>query len=198
MLKESPKSTQPSPCLLRPEGCSALRAALLKLPAADGRNSAIPFLTHLSDYRLSHFGLFFPVQLLSWQSRTIAWNTYRNNTNSRSSSLRGRRRPYLEMPRVWRLRRAPKGHKGRAGSWTLVFLAQVFFFHDRMQFPIPQHQPSLGWVSVAQFPAGTGRLHWPQSSSSLALYTTGIRQIPDMFLTVYSMLFVLKISFQGT
>lgn len=151
MLKESPKSTQPSPCLLRPEGCSALRAALLKLPAADGRNSAIPFLTHLSDYRLSHFGLFFPVQLLSWQSRTIAWNTYRNNTNSRSSSLRGRRRPYLEMPRVWRLRRAPKGHKGRAGSWTLVFLAQVLFFTTECSFPSHNISPASAEFQLPSF-----------------------------------------------
>lgn len=147
MLKESPKSTQPSPCLLRPEGCSALRAALLKLPAADGRNSAIPFLTHLSDYRLSHFGLFFPVQLLSWQSRTIAWNTYRNNTNSRSSSLRGRRRPYLEMPRVWRLRRAPKGHKGRAGSWTTRLSRTSVFFsrQNAVSHPTTSAQPRLSF-----------------------------------------------------
>lgn len=88
---------------------------------------AIQFLTHLSDYRLSHFALFFPVQLRSWQSRTIAWNTYRNNTNSQSSSLRGRRQPYLEMPCVWRLQRAPKEHKGRAGSWTLISLTEVHF-----------------------------------------------------------------------
>lgn len=100
---------------------------------------AIQFLTHLSDYRLSHFALFFPVQLLSWQSRTIAWNTYRNNTNSQSSSLRGRRQPYLEMPCVWRLQRAPKEHKGRAGSWTHLSHRSAFF---KPECSFPSHNIS--------------------------------------------------------
>lgn len=39
------------------------------------------------------------------------WNTYRNNTNSQISSLRGRQQPYLEMHHFWKPQIAPKEHR---------------------------------------------------------------------------------------
>lgn len=105
------------------------------------------------------------------------WNTYRNNTNSQISSLRGRQRPYFETHHFWKPQIAPKEHKsepvpGHSPLW------QKFFFQDRMLFTFPQHQPaSSGWILAAEFPTSMGWLHRPHSSSYLTQYNAGISKI---------------------